>query len=65
MDEELVVKVKVFQNMMSQSILQVTQQPAIKEAWEAMAQQGGSGAVVAVAVDVNRVMARARVPKKN
>jgi hypothetical protein len=41
------------------------QQPAIKEAWEAMAQQGGSGAAVAVAVDVDRVMVRARVPKKN
>jgi hypothetical protein len=38
----------------------VTWQPAIKEAREAMAQQGCGGVAVAVVVDVDRVRARAR-----
>ncbi len=41
----------------------MTQQLAIKEAWEAMVQRGGGGAAVAVAVDVDRARARARVPQ--
>jgi hypothetical protein len=43
----------------------VTQQPAIKEAREAMVPQAGGGAALAVAVDVDRARARARVPKRN
>jgi hypothetical protein len=43
----------------------LTQQPAIKEAWEAMARRGGSGAAVAVAMDVDKVRAWVRVPKRN
>ncbi len=42
-----------------------TQQPVIKEAREAMTQQGGGGVVVAVAVDVDRERVVARVPKRN